>query len=1245
MVATGPVVNGVISSQPNRPSDFDPHLSDRSIPTPPSLTSESSPESYNDLEDTAVDQTEFFSPFQHRESSVAPSDEDFGIDWRKPSSAISYSSPLDGMARNRSHANGYSVLLDESSHTYGHDAPQAKLNGYGNAESSSMNTEQSAHPWLPHSLDGGAQHAHMFGAGPSLTSHTMPGGIAMHDRGDSIFTSMIDENHCAPPAAFETNATPSPSTEAMSHAFQQTSVPYGMSSIAPRKLSEQMLPAPHNGTPTAAPSTLNEGELGMSTTHVVRPDRHALPGEMEIHIHGIPATGAKSRVETQIRMRMELVARNGNEGDGGVAWERIGSFTHIKVPPLSGTKRKSKKHKKTVPGDSVLYMEANVINATPPHNQVYVCNNCRERERKRADRKKSKKLYSSAVPTEEEVRALGIDVDAPNALELAMERMGEEERKHAVLFNCGDYIDFHDGEAIISTRITCYCRHHREKVGFRIVFTLRNHLGEFIATGSTPPIMIMDDHKSVTQAGATPRPPRQFETNRGVSDMDERRASMSLSPQGAHTSLAGDGPSRARDRAKPYDDRRRARGSRDASSNPPMDPSSASFMLDPSRHFLWNSMAMQGSAQDAPNAALTQPMNDAAGVAPGATSPLSGVGTTQLLTTPLPSELLGTSNAAADMAFEPLFGTQTSAHMHEQRNDSLAPMSDAPQPLDHEPRITKLIPAEGPTTGGIEITVLGENFVEGLQCVFGDTPCSYTRVWASTTLVCVLPPRFRPGPVIVTLQRSATDPAPAIANQPLQLFTYIDATDRALMELALQVVGLQMTGQMASARDIAMRIVNSSQNGDGGSGAGSGGSGNVPQNQASDQAPDVSSLLAYGLRLCGTHNTARPSVQDSIMGFLSLLDVPIDDAARPARRALPLPAIHACNRRGQTLLHLAVIHNFHRLAQDLLRRGCPVNAQDANGYTALHFAALHGSLLTTRILLEHGASPYIANAEGLAPMDVARSSEMVDTENVLAEYIAETQDLAGFSDATDSEDEEDEDEDEDEDEERTPTHVPRAVFDEEDVSDAESDASSDAAISFAELAALHRASQKTPPVESPRNSWHFGLLRRWSPGYADDDERKDDKPARSTAMTPTNASSLSPSQLLSPPPTYDEATLDDESSTSRHVFGEKLVTNADDPSRLRSLLHLDAPIRQAAKARRSMGSEMRQRWRSARERRAAKEDGAAVVRARPGVYDDRMLLWFWIPAMVSVFLVTVAIHYGPDLYHHTPLGRIFTLST
>lgn len=1071
----------------------------------------------------------------------------------------------------------------------------------------------------------------------------MPG--MFNDRSDAMFSSMIEENHCAPPAAFETKPMPlMPASVALQGKSQEPFVQEG-SNIAPRTLGESSS-TQYTGPSTSMSSTA-EGDLGMSAASIIRPNRGALPSNMEIHVHGIPPTGAKSRVETQIRMRIELVTPATNLEDGNKTWERIGSFAHIKVPPLSGTKRKSKKHQKTnVPNDTLLLLEAEVVNATPPHSRVYVCNSCRERERKRADRKKSKKLYSTSLPTAEEMNAMNIDPNAPNAYELAAERMGEEERKHAVLFNCGDYIDFHDGEAVISTRITCYCRHHREKVGFRIVFTLRDSRGDFIATGSTPPIMIMDDHKSVTQTGAAARPVRIKGANRAVQENPGEGVikAMSLSPKASHPVTTSELPTRARDRAKPYDDRRRFRSGKDQGVSAPIDSSSMSFVLDPNHNFMWNTLAIPENAPEVStsNVALAQHMQDPASMQRGSMSPSSVADSAKLLTTPLSVEPLPPSQAS-DVPFEPVFSSPTQSHGTQQ--ECLPGLEGSTLP-DTEPRITKLIPAEGPTSGGIEITVLGENLTEGLQCVFGDTPCSHTRVWASTTLVCILPPRFRPGPVIVSLQRGPTNPGPPIANQPLQLFTYIDATDRALMELALQVVGLQMTGQMASARDIAMRIVNSSQN-EGSNRSGFDGS--VPQNQAADGTPDVSALLAYGLRLCQSHNVARPSVQDSIIGFLSLLDVTVSDKEQP-QQDNGINAVHACNSRGHTLLHLAVLSNCHRLVVDLLRRGCPVNAQDVNGYTALHFAALLGSLLTTRVLLEHGASPYIHSLDSLQPIDVARRSEMIDTENVLAEHMPDAVDQVGWSNSSDSEDES---EDSDSGEEQTPLVGPRAEFENTAVSDGDSDTessvSSDAGISFAELAAIQRMANETSvPTEtpsSPRHGWPFGLLRRRSPVNADE-EKRDTKKNSSLWPDLNSTAPQSPRQIHSPPPTYDEATLDDESSTSRHVFGEKLVTGADDSVRLHQRLRADEASRVQLRKRRGVGSEARQRSRTSRERRTAKEGDEInpVVRPRPGVYDDRMLLWFWIPAMVFVFLITVVIHYGPFLYHNTPVGRVL-LST
>jgi len=65
-----------------------------------------------------------------------------------------------------------------------------------------------------------------------------------------------------------------------------------------------------------------------------------------------------------------------------------------------------------------------------------------------------------------------------------------------VLFNCGQYLDFTSGETVIPTRITCYCRHHKEKYGFNITYTLTDHLGNVVATAMSPPIFLTDDHKA-----------------------------------------------------------------------------------------------------------------------------------------------------------------------------------------------------------------------------------------------------------------------------------------------------------------------------------------------------------------------------------------------------------------------------------------------------------------------------------------------------------------------------------------------------------------------------------------------------------------------------------------------------------------------------------------------------------------------------------------------------------------------------
>lgn len=839
-------------------------------------------------------------------------------------------------------------------------------------------------------------------------------GIQLHEQ---LFDTLIEPENCAPPSAFE---------------------------------------APRPSPPAAKPET---PDIALSAAPVVRPSRDSLPNDLELLIHGIPTTGAKSRVETQIRMQLELVRRQSDH-----SYERIGSFSHIKVPPLSGTKRKSRKYQPpNVSPESILQLEATVVNSTPPHARVFVCDNCRERERKRAHRRKGRRVNHSVQATPEEMRALGIDPNSPNAAELASNVMEEEERKHAVLFNCGDYLSFSDGTAVLSTRITCYCRHHQEKVGFCIVFVLRTSQGEFVATQTTPPIMIMDDHKS--SAGAAQAKRERTHLVNGSQPQEETNSRM-----------------------RPYDDSGRQRRMSTSYTMPPM------FMPQ-------DASMVQTLAQE-----------------------------------PMPAPI------------------QLNQFFHGM-DTPIAADPNAPAPI-----ITKLIPSDGPVTGGIEITVLGENFTDGVTCFFGDTPSSLTRVWADTTLVCLLPPSMHAGSVPVTIRPQ--DMAPMAArNTAVQLFTYVDTTDRALMELALQVVGLQMTGQMSSARDIAMRIV----------GTQSGNNGQTMQPQ---------------------------SMQHSLLSLVSLLDL---NMGHPS-------ALGSYNQQGHTLLHLAAACGFDVLAEDLAARGCPLDAQDRNGFTALHFGALRGHPDVVQSLLRNGASPLVAASNGDLALDAARRSGDVDIKSML--------DTATAGDDSELE------------------------------SDGESDtvsAASDASITFAELiAAQEKHGESAQPPQ--RSTWDpLGLLSPWiqSPNKRQSAARSDDSSdeegtwggrflnrlSNSKARGQPFMNIASPPQLMSPPPTYDEATLDNECSTSKHIDGEKLFapgsTKAVALAERAGHAHKSSAISEDA---------------FIQVNDAAKRD--PIVRVRPSVRDDHMLLWFWIPALVFVIGVSLYISISPARIGETASMRI-----
>ncbi|KAA1123054.1 SPT3 Dosage dependent suppressor of Ty-induced promoter mutations-like protein [Puccinia graminis f. sp. tritici] len=218
------------------------------------------------------------------------------------------------------------------------------------------------------------------------------------------------------------------------------------------------------------------------------------PDDLKLLLIGLQAEGAKTRVETQIKLTLVLVTGDGASIDqnGNLSTptqhslSRLGNWSHIKLPVYSAIKRKSKKLIKTgIPPEETLFLDVAVVRESEPHEEIYCCSNCQVREQKRLQRKRDARVR----PAQE------IESD-----EAEQSIRPEDEKRKIVVFNCGQYVSFDSGEVTLPTRITCYCRHHREKKGFRVKITLRDHNNRFVATSTTPAIMITDDHKAVAAA-------------------------------------------------------------------------------------------------------------------------------------------------------------------------------------------------------------------------------------------------------------------------------------------------------------------------------------------------------------------------------------------------------------------------------------------------------------------------------------------------------------------------------------------------------------------------------------------------------------------------------------------------------------------------------------------------------------------------------------------------------------------------
>jgi len=647
----------------------------------------------------------------------------------------------------------------------------------------------------------------------------------------------------------------------------------------------------------------------------------------------IPEHGTKSRVETQVRVTLDLAHASSSSGEPYL-YDRVGSWKWLKLSPGTFTKKRTRREGKIDPSPlDMLHLATTVTCATSPHNRVLSCGSCRNREAKRVARKIAAR-----------VRPARSGSDTPEDGN-ERPRSNKEDTTSIIQFNCPEVLDFETGSVVLPVRITCYCRHHREKVGFHIHFSMMDHTGRIVGSGTTPPIMITDDHKSTTKSNSVFNP-----LNEGEVGLSQITSSGELADKRAPSKRkAANVKGQPKKRVKPYDASSRnspVKFVREASFTPSQ-PSTVPSSRSPTPSRLLVPMPSCSLSQiengTVPSTAMfgvngfQQPDDAQANLFASnpIISPVSSSTSSPLISPVSPPTLQLVSQPTPFLFFNPR-----------------SPPLVAPLTL---PKIHRLIPASGPTHGGIEVTILGENFHHVLQlnCVFGDVPASSTQRWSDNTLVCVLPPRASPGVVAVWFEGFEKTNDPSLPS----LFTYTDESDRALMELALQVVGLKMTGKIEDAKNVALRIVGNAGNED-----------SPASSDANDMMHVVASSSYRDIRpLLFVRSDEGENFETTIVKFLSMIDVSVDNQSTIAMRT----AVSHSTSDGQTLLHLASFLGFAELTKFLIAHDIDMDARDRNGHTALHFAVLSLSKPCLELLVAAGADLEIVNGLGKTPEDIA----------------------------------------------------------------------------------------------------------------------------------------------------------------------------------------------------------------------------------------------------------------------------------
>jgi hypothetical protein len=645
--------------------------------------------------------------------------------------------------------------------------------------------------------------------------------------------------------------------------------------------------------------------------------------------------------------------------------------------------------------------------------EVKICSGCIQRERKRASRKKQKKA------DEEEL-------------------FQKDEEKRVIVFNTNEIKEWvepsKDSQGGISglpnsvqpslapgamqvelpMRIACYCRHQNEKLGFQVIFTIKDYTGKFVAQAMTNSIMITDDHKThngpppvtaptnslpnapqlpgagVFQSSGLEYPNTQMAGNKmfkqsfSTTDLSglqhnfnpnfpmtatntpfavpsgiSTRTSATLTPRNLSRPASPSGPS------GPTTKRRKQSGSGKIPSNLTM------TRLETSQYSTGTS-TIPNSAATSPFPTTMSMMNhsDRGFAVPNTrqaqygTSPLTpnshdttflnginGINRSfSLENLPRQAVISAPSSRQPSRPGTPGSNRNSFGTADTSLGQAVSSQLFGQPSRRPPPLIHKLVPAEGSVTGGTEVTLLGNGFYQGLEVMFGDTEATTTTFWGEKCLNCIAPPALQPGTVTVVFKHEHHQYISTHAQTQSRHPVFTYTDDR---EHELFKMALQT---------LSKQIPHLSED---------------PYSAAQQLLGGHPSSFwpmqgGYGGN-SGHHRQANATdpgpfdlidLESNMLAFLKYLD----------RGGISDPCVFEARRpSGLTLLHLAASLGLTRFVAGMLSRGAPPDELDNNGNTPMHHAAMNGHTHIIHRLRVAGADNRIRSIRNFTPADLATS--------------------------------------------------------------------------------------------------------------------------------------------------------------------------------------------------------------------------------------------------------------------------------